>query len=628
MSGSRNANWMVFVRSRGEAIAAGVSGLLLVAAWLLERADFNGANLLFLLAFVIGGAAKTREGLLTLIKEREIDVNLLMLFAACGAASIGYWMEGAILIFIFAVSGALEKYTMARSYRDLSALIEMKPETALLYQCGREIPVPADQVRIGDLIIAKPGDRIAADGIVREGVSSVNQAAITGESIPVDKEPGHEVFAGTLNGSGSLLIEVTRTNESSMFAKIIKLVQAAQNEVPPTQQFVKRFERIYAKTVIALTLIFIMVPPFLLGWSLNQSLYKAMVFLVVSSPCALMASIMPATLSAISSAARKGILFKGGGCLEQVSRIRAIALDKTGTLTTGRLQITDIIPFQGYDQRRILEIAASIESMSEHPIAKSIVEKALEQQLTLIRPSQLQAITGKGVIANYQGEAWRIGKPAFLNDTDVSPESGRIMERLAGEGKTVIVIENQKGLAGILAVQDSIRHQSREMIDRLRKMGIHSVMLTGDRRSTAEAIAAKAGIDSVYADLLPQEKVGKVKELMQTYGEIAMVGDGINDAPALATATVGIAMGEAGSDASLETADVVLMNDDIGKIPAAIELGKRTQKIIKQNIIFSIFVIILLILSNFTQGLPLPLGVIGHEGSTLLVILNGLRLLR
>lgn len=618
-----------FFRKHAETIAALTSGVLIAAAWLVDKANLEYfAVALFLIGYVVGGFVKAKEGITTLLEERALDVNLLMLVAALGAASIGYWMEGGLLIFIFSLSGALESYSMERSHRDLTALIGMKPDTATLFANGAEFTVAIEKLRIGDLIIVKPGERIPADGIIKQGSSSINEASISGEPLPVDKEVGHEVFTGTLNGQGALIIEVTQSNENSLLARIVKLVEEAKTEMPASQQFIERFERAYANVIVLSTLILMVAPHFLFGWSWSETFYRSMVFLVVASPCALVASIVPAMLSAISNSARNGLLVKGGTHLENLADVKVIAFDKTGTLTIGHPEVTDLFAFQSYSEHEMLRIAASIESMSEHPIAKAIVSHAKTLKLHLEHPSSLQAITGNGVEATFNEEAWRIGKPSYVDNHMYTEEAQSIMEQLAHEGKTVILMENANGLVGILALRDTIRPQTQKTIADLKRLGIKVAMLTGDRHSTAQAIADQAGIDIVFADLLPQHKVEKINELSKQYGKIAMVGDGVNDAPALATATVGISMGVAGSDVSLETADLVLMNDAIEKIPAAIALSKRTKSVIKQNIVFSISVIALLILSNFLQSISLPLGVIGHEGSTILVILNGLRLLR
>jgi len=612
----------------GEGIAALASGLLIAAAWTLGGHSQAWSIALYCAAFVVGGFAKAKEGLQTLFYERDLDVNLLMIVAAVGAAGIGYWTEGAVLIFIFALSGALETYTMDRSRRDISSLMELKPETAVVLRDGAEAAVSVRELEAGDLVVVKPGERIPADGVVVEGVSAVNQASITGESVPADKEPGDEVFAGTLNGQGALIVEVTRPGEASLFSRIIRLVQEAESEKPVSQLFMERFERYYARAVILLSLLLIVLPPVALGWTWQQALYKAMVFLVVASPCALVASIMPAVLSAISSSARRGMLFKGGAHLENLGRTQVVAFDKTGTLTTGSPVVTDVIPLQDQGENELLRVAASLESLSEHPLAKAIVEAARERGLPLERPAEFQADTGWGLRAKLRGDAWKIGKPAYLDSRFATETVRETIRRLEREGKTVTVMQNDRGAAGIIALRDRIRPEAKAAVAALKRQGVKVAMLTGDQPGTAEAIAREAGIDWVYAGLLPEDKTDKIKELRQTYGYVTMVGDGVNDAPALATATVGIAMGAGGSDAALATAGVVLLQNDLRKIAGAIALGKRTMNIVKQNMAFALGVIVLLIAANFVQGLALPLGVVGHEGSTILVILNGLRLLR
>ncbi|MDF2660314.1 MAG: heavy metal-translocating P-type ATPase, Cd/Co/Hg/Pb/Zn-transporting [Paenibacillus sp.] len=617
-----------WIAQYGEGAAALLSGLLIAVAWVLGNVSDTASVLVYLLAFVVGGFAKAKEGLETLIQERDLDVNLLMIVAAIGAACIGYWAEGAVLIFIFSLSGALESYTMARSHRDISSLMELKPETAVLYTEGQETVVPIEQLSVGDTVIVKPGERIPSDGVVKGGASAVNQASITGESVPVDKVAGDGVYAGTLNGQGILFVEVTQTSESSLFAKIIRLVQEAQSEKPASQRFIERFERIYARVIIAGTLLLVLVPPVLSAVSWSDAFYKAMVFLVVASPCALVASIMPAVLSAVSNGARQGLLVKGGAHLEHLANTAVVAFDKTGTLTEGKPAVTDVVAFRSYTEEQVLEIAASIESFSEHPLAKAVVQHAAERKLEVGRPDRFTSLTGFGVEADYKGGTWTIGKPEWTDAETREAEVTAAVHELEQQGKTVVVLRGSEGPAGLIAMQDRIRPQAAAVVARLKQMGIKVAMLTGDQERTAQAVAREAGIDLVYARLLPEEKVARIKELRQTYGKVAMVGDGVNDAPALAAATTGIAMGGAGSDSALETADIVLMNDDTRNIATAIALGQKTKKIIKQNLVFSISVIVLLIAANFLQGIALPLGVVGHEGSTILVILNGLRLLR
>lgn len=618
-----------FIERHGEGIAALVSGLFMLCAWLMEGYSGSWAAALYLISYGVGGFVKAREGLIALVTQRKLDVNMLMMLAAIGAASIGYWMEGAILIFIFSLSGALESYAESRSRRDLSSLMKMRPEKALRIQDGEEKMVSIEELRVGDRVLVKPGEQIPADSVVIQGASAVNEASITGESLPADKVIGDEVFAGTLNGRGSLLLEVNRLSEESLFSKIVSLVEKAQQQKPKSQHRVERFEQYYANGVILTTLLLMVLPPLLLNWSWSESLYKAMVFIVVASPCAVVASIMPAVLSAMSNGARKGLLFKGGSYLQALSEIKAVAFDKTGTLTVGEPVVTDVVAAKGYSEAEVLQVAASLESLSEHPIAEAVLKKAKQQELEVITPDQFEAVTGKGVQAQLRGEKWKLGKAAFLTaDHSPSSEWMETFYRLEDEGKTVVWLGNDRGICGMIALQDTLRPQAKDAIAQLKQAGIHVVMLTGDQKKTAEAIAAEAGIDHVRADLLPEGKVAVIQELEQQYGPLLMVGEGVNDAPALISATVGMAMGVAGSDVSLDVAQVVLMKDDLDKVPIALKLAKKTRRIVKQNLIFAAAVIFSLIVANFIGGITLPLGVIGHEGSTILVILNGLRLLR
>ncbi|MFD3272113.1 heavy metal translocating P-type ATPase [Paenibacillus dendritiformis] len=625
---NRKQSFTEWMDKYGEALAAAGSACFIALAFIAGYASETLAIVFYALSYVMGGWLKLKDGLVTLIRDKDLDVNLLMIAAALGAASIGYWSEGAILIFIFALSGALETFTMNRSSRDISALMDLKPEQAIVFRDGQEVIVPVEQLQVGETVLVKPGERIPADGHVQEGSSAVDQASITGESVPVDKGPGDEVFAGTVNGQGALYIEVTQSSESSLFSKIIRLVQEAQSEMPKSQRFIEKFERIYARVIILVTLLLIFIPPLLLGETWEAAFYRSMVFLVVASPCALVASIMPATLSAISNSARKGLLFKGGAYLDHISRVQVIAFDKTGTLTQGRLTVTDLEPRGGLQASELLQAAAALESLSTHPIAKAIVRSRPDgSEAAWARPTDFQARSGLGIEAEMEGARWRIGKPSFILNETEAEVLARTAE-LQSEGKTVIAVERDGVVVGLIALQDRIRPETPAIVRQLKQSGIQVAMLTGDQERTAQAIAAEAGIDLVFAELMPEDKLTIVKKLKSEYGAIAMVGDGVNDAPALAAANVGIAMGAAGSDAALETADLVLMNDDLGNIEHAISLGRRTQTIVKQNIIFAGAVIVALISSNFLFGIPLPLGVVGHEGSTILVILNGLRLLR
>ncbi len=614
---SRHKGLIVTALSLGFIILAWYSGEY-------DHAEFEVP--FYLVAYAIGGYQKAWEGMQTLIKEKDLDVDLLMVVAAIGAASIGFWRDGAILILIFSLSGALEGYTLERTNDEIKSIMKLRPEEAIVLQGNVEKRVRVEELQQGDRLLVRPGERIAADGIVREGYSSVNQASITGESIPIDKAAGDEVFAGTMNGQGALVIEMTKPAEATLLAKIIHLVQEAQSERPPSQLFMERFERIYAKIVITGAVLISVLPPFVFGWSWSETIYKAMIFLVVASPCALVSSIMPAVLSGISNGARNGILFKGGAYLETIGDVSVVAFDKTGTLTEGIPRITQVIPYGNYTENEVLSIAASLETWSEHPIAKAIICKAKVENLIFSTASKLEAVPGFGVQGIVEGQEYRIGK-LDLSEGEISEEEMKAVRKLEKQGNTVIFVQVGKGRIGVLAVQDTLRPQAKESIRKLKQMGIRVVMLTGDSSSTAQIMGEQAGVDHVYSELLPEQKVEIIKKL-EEYGKVAMVGDGVNDAPALAVSSVGIAMGAAGTDVALEIANVVLMADDISKVSYAIALGRRTTRVVKQNVAFAVSIMFLLILSNFFGNINLPLGVIGHEGSTIIVIISGLRLLR
>ncbi|MDQ0155568.1 heavy metal translocating P-type ATPase [Robertmurraya andreesenii] len=617
------------VKIHGELIAAITSGVLIGIGWLLEKGGFSTASVIsFLFAFVIGGFAKAKEGIEDTIANKELNVEMLMVFAAIGSAVIGYWTEGAILIFIFSMSGALETYTMNKSRKEISSLMELQPEEALVITDGVEKIVPVSNLRIGDLILVKPGERIPSDGRIVKGQTHLDEAAITGESIPVSKGLDEEVFAGTVNLNGSITVEITKPSTDTLFQKIIQLVQSAQSEKSPSQLFIEKFEGTYVKIVLAVVVLMMFLPHFLLGWSWTETFYRAMILLVVASPCALVASIMPASLSAISNGARHGILFKGGVHLENLSHLRAIAFDKTGTLTKGKPEVTDVLVKDHLSVEDVLLTTASIESHSNHPLAVAIVKYTKESlDRPLIQPESIEDIAGFGVKAHYHHDIWKIGKADFVGRSEAEAFLNGAAKKLANEGKTVVYIQKNDEVVGVIALKDVVREETKKAIDILKKRGIYTIMLTGDSESTAQAIATESHVDAYVAECLPERKVEELKKLKEKFSQVAMVGDGVNDAPALATANVGIAMGD-GSGVALETADIVLMKNDLPRIAEAIKLSDRMNRIIKQNVIFSISVIMVLIVSNFFQFIDLPFGVIGHEGSTILVILNGLRLLK
>ena len=607
------------------------SGILILTGWILAKLDQQAVSVFFyILAYVIGGYFKAKEGITDTVQNKTLNVELLMVLAALGSAIIGYWEEGAILIFIFALSGALETYTMSKSRKEISALMSLQPEEAWLIKDGKEIKVAVEQLQVGDHIFVKPGERIPADGCVIKGRTSVDQAAITGESIPVGKGLNDDVFAGTVNISGSITVEITKPSSDTLFQKIITLVQNAESQKSPSQQFIDRFEGTYVKLVLAIVSLMLFLPHYIFGWSWNETFYRAMVLLVVASPCAVVASIMPATLSAISNGARKGILFKGGSHLESLGNLRAIAFDKTGTLTQGKPEVSHYLvkPDLEDEKQKILQIVAAIEKHSNHPLAQAIVRFATtKNQYVPFELDSIEDVSGWGVKAFFNGETWKIGKRAFMdgNIEEVIDEKQRSF--LEEQGNTIVYIEKDQQVVAAFALKDIVREESKQAITNLQALGIEPIMLTGDNANTANAIASEVGIIHYIYECLPENKANEIRAIKEKYGLTAMVGDGINDAPALATADIGMAMGE-GTDAALETADVVLMKNDLTKISQAIHLSKRMNRIIKQNLVFSISVIILLVMSNFFQSIDLPLGVIGHEGSTILVILNGLRLLK
>ncbi|WP_257008405.1 heavy metal translocating P-type ATPase [Bacillus sp. FJAT-45350] len=605
-----------------------ISGVFLgVASFIDYRGLTEAAITLYILAYLSGGFYKTREGLKELFKERKLSVEVLMIIAAIGAAIIGYWAEGAILIFIFAMSGALETYTLNRSHKAISSLMELQPEEVTLLVEGKEKKVAIEDLQLGDAMLVKAGERIGADGEILSGETTIDEAAITGESMPISKHTGDEVFAGTVNLNGSITVTVTKKSNETLFQKIITLVQSAKEDASPSQQWIERFEGPYVKIVLLFVALMIILPPYLFSWSWEESFYRGMVLLVVASPCALVASVMPATLSAISNGARSGILFKGGVYLEELGSVKAIALDKTGTITNGKPEVTDVY-IRENEEERFYQIVTSIENESNHPLAQAIVRYGKQQSsLNLIKPEQVTDVSGWGVEALIDNEHWKIGKRDFMKEDEVTSFYDEIGSILSGEGKTVVYVEDSKGLIGVLALEDTVRDTAIEAIQQMKKNGIYTVMITGDHEKTATVISNKTKLDTFRANCLPDKKVEEIKLLKEKYKHVAMVGDGINDAPALATANVGIAMG-AGTDIAIESSNVVLMKNDLSKLTKAMQLSRRLNRIIKQNIIFSIAVIIVLIASNFFQYLSLPLGVIGHEGSTLLVILNGLRLLR
>ena len=611
----------------GEAITTLICAVFVLIGFLVSRSGgpTSVSTGLFLVGYVAGGYRQAIEGTTRLFVQRELDVDLLMVVAAIGAAGIGYWFDGALLIFIFALSGTLEGYASARTQRDIESLMSLNPDEATVVRDAGEQRVPVEALGVGDVVIIKPGERVPADGQIVDGASLIDQASITGEATPVHRKVGDEVFAGTINGQGGLRVEVSKPAGQTVLARIIATVREAQERRPPAQLFIEKFERIYANVVVLGAILFVVVPIFVLGWTFADAWYRAMVFLVVASPCALAASMMPALLSALSNGARNGVLFKGSTYVEALGKVRAVAFDKTGTLTTGRPSVVDVVGGEGADVTTLLSRSAAVEVLSEHPIGAAIVDEARRRSCVRSLASDFQSTAGVGASATVDGTRWHVGKAEMFS---VVPESLRVAkDLLEAAGDTVIVVGDDTA-RGLIALRDTVRANAAEAVRALRHLGIeHVVVMTGDSQGPARLVASAVGADQVHSGLLPSDKVRIVEELLARYGSVAVVGDGVNDAPALATATVGIAMGAGGTDVALDTADVVLMADDVGRIPYAIQLGRRALRIVKQNVVVAVSVMVLLVFADVLGRISLPAGVVGHEGSTLLVTISGLRLL-
>ncbi len=622
------------------------AGGLLLVGWLLSLAGGPElvSTILYVAAILIGGYYFGREGIEGLIYERRIGIELLMGVAAVVAAVMGQVGEAAMLVFLYSISEAVEGYTEEKTRSAVKALMDLAPKTALVKRNGRIQEIPVEELEVGDIFLVKPGQSVPTDGVVIDGRSSVNQAPVTGESVPVEKQPGDTLFAGSINGQGALEAEATKIFADNTISRIIQMVEEAQERKGQSQRFIEKFGDRYSPAVLLIGLLIAIVPPLLLGQDWAEWINRATVFIVAAAPCALVISIPITLVATLGTGARQGVLIKGGVYVEKLATVEVVALDKTGTITQGEPQVTDVVALEIGDWRlevganpqspisnSLLAIAAGLESRSEHPLARAVVQYAAEQGIEPAAVSDFQALAGAGAQAQWQGRAVYIGSPALFREqlglplVDLAPE----IERLQGEGKTAVLVGDDTAVYGLLAIQDTIRQNARAAIARLHQLGIKKVvMLTGDNERTAQAIAQEAGIDVYYANLKPEDKVTKVRELTAQYGNVVMVGDGVNDAPALAEATVGVAMGAAGTDVALETADVALMADDLEKLVYALQLSHRSQKVVRQNIVLAIFVISALSLGAVAGLFTLPLAVLGHEISEFMVIGNGLRMLR
>ncbi|UPY38862.1 heavy metal translocating P-type ATPase [Sediminicoccus sp. KRV36] len=635
--------------TNSELIFALLSGALLIAGYLASWLTDAPAWLpvaLYLGAYGFGGYYTLREALDT-IRLGRFEIDTLMLVAAAGAAALDKWAEGALLLFLFSIGHALEHYAMGRARRAIAALAELAPPTAELRRDGAVREVPVAELVIGDTIILRPNTRIPADGFVTQGESSVDQAPITGESVPVDKRAVEDtaraalrpegllaenrVYAGTINGAGALEVQVSRLAADSSLARLVRMVNEAEAQKSPTQRFTDRFERIFVPVVLAAVLM-LLLAFVVLDESFGESFYRAMAVLVAASPCALAISTPSAVLSGIARAARGGVLVKGGGPLENLGKLGAIAFDKTGTLTEGKPRVTDVLPASGVDARELLMVAISVEALSDHPLAAAVLRDGRAQlgtSVTVPEATELRSITGRGLAARIGDDAVFVGKAALFAEIEGPPVTPEVQAMIAGlehGGRTTMIVRRGERYLGAIGLMDTPRAAAAGVIQQLRKLGIsRMVMMSGDNRRVAEAVAQQVGLDEAWGDLMPEDKVAAIQRFRAAQ-EVAMVGDGVNDAPAMAHATVGIAMGAAGSDVALETADVALMGDDLTRLPFVIGLSRSTNRVIRQNLWISLGMVAVLVPATLF-GLQLGAAVVFHEGSTLLVVANALRLL-
>jgi Cd2+/Zn2+-exporting ATPase len=607
------------------------SGLALAAGLALEFFEFPVlvVRSVFLVAIVTGGIYTARRAWAA-TRVMSLDINVLMLVAVVGATIIGEWSEGATVTFLFAFAQILEARSMDRARNAIRALMDLAPPEAVVRRNGHETRVRVDDVGVGEIVLVKPGEKIPLDGVVVSGRSPVNQAPITGESLPVEKASGDEVFGGTINGYGAIDVRVTHLRQDTTLARIIALVELAQSQRAPSQAFVERFARFYTPAVIAVAIAVALGPPLLMAQPFGAWFYRALVLLVISCPCALVISTPVSVVSAIAAAARKGVLIKGGVHLERTGRVRCVAFDKTGTLTRGSPHVVEVIPLNDTAADEILEIAAGLEARSEHPIGRAILARAVESGIALPESTEFQSIPGRGAEAVVGGQHALVGNHRLIEERGLCNAAIHTrLDALAASGRTAVLIARRERPLGIIALADRPRESARDAIDLLRRQGVERVvMLTGDNHASAAVLARELGVDETYAELLPHDKVEAVQQLREKYGTVAMVGDGVNDAPALAAADVGIAMGAAGTDVALETADIALMADELLKIPFAIRLGRATLRNIQMNVSLSLGLKAVFLALAVMGSATLWMAVMADMGASLLVIANGMRLLR
>ena len=616
-------------------LASVTSGVLLFFGWLLSLAEVPTGVLLAVYgaSALVGAYYFAREAIEELLFEREVGIELLMTVAAVVAFALGEWGEAAMLAFLYSISEALEGYTEAKTRGAVRALMKLAPKVATVRRDGRELEVPVEEVQIGDSFLVKPGQSVPTDGVVIVGRSSVNQAPVTGESVPVDKVAGDTVFAGSINGEGSLEVQATKTYADNTIARIIQLVEEAQERKGKSQRFIERFGKKYSPAVLLLGVLLAVIPPLAIGVPWTAALTRATVFIVAAAPCALVISIPITLVASLGTGARRGVLIKGGVFVEELAKVQVVALDKTGTITRGEPEVTDVIYAAPAVRtpEEVLSIATGIERHSQHPLAQAIVRYGESHGRRAAPVEDFRSLTGAGAQAMSNGTQVYLGKPSLFEvqlGVPTAAVHGHV-QRLQSEGKTVVLIGDGKAVWALFAIRDTVRDNAAAAISALHAAGLKRVvMLTGDNVHTAQTIATEVGIDEVFAELTPEGKVEQVRALARQYGHVAMVGDGVNDAPALAEATVGIAMGAAGTDVALETADVALMSDDLEKLVYALRLARRNQTIVRQNLTLSLVVIAALVIGAVSGAFGLPTAVIGHELSELLVIANGLRMLK
>lgn len=604
-----------------EAVAVSIATILIIIAYILDLSPREGnlVEILYGFAFLIGGFAKAKEGIIATIHNKNLNVEILMILAAIGAFIVGEFFEGAILIFIFAVSGVLESYATQQSEKNLTALLKLAPKTANKIDGDIITEVPIDTISIGDLVVVRVGEQVPVDGMIIKGITSLDQQAITGESMPRQVFIKDQVYAGSINLEAQIIVETLKDPSASVMQQMVDLVEKAQEEKSPSQTKLDKFEMWYVYVVIAMAIVMMIVPPIFGIYDQQTSFYKGIVILVVGSPCALVASISPAMLASLSSAAKMKILIKSGKYLETLQTIDLVIFDKTGTITTGKPEVQNVVAAIDYPLYPLTSIIANMEKQSTHPLAKAIVNHFY---ITSSLDLETNEIPGRGLEATYENKLYQIGR--FESQTD--PYLEKRASYLQKQGQTIVWIHVDDHQVAFISLKDTIRKQTVDMIDYLNQLGIDTLMLTGDQSETAHNIANTVGIKRYIANCFPKDKLDIIKQ-NQHNKNVLMVGDGLNDAPALTQADLGIAMGT-GTDVSLETADMIIMNDDLSSIPYLFKLSKKMKMITTQNITFALSVIIILLISNVFFELALPLGVIGHEGSTILVILNSLRLLR